>query len=412
MNEARPIRARAGTNLGGASAHNRRVVLDALRRNGSLSRAEIARATRLTPQTVSNIVEELGRDGLVIPEAPVRLGRGQPATPYRLVPEGAFALGLQIDRHSTRVVAADLVGRAIARREAPLPAGGPDNGIPVVLGLVAEVRRALVAAVPAAERRLVGLGLAMPGPFGVTTPADDPWMMSAWQRYPLLETLAIGTGLEVELQNDASAAAIAERLAGAAHGLDSLVYIFLGYGLGAGIIIDGEIYSGAGRNAGEIGMLLTPLPSCGGSFPLDCVAPLEHVASLASLARAVGHDPGDPALFAAIAAVIERGDPRLEEWLDTAARHLRWAVQIVESLFDPQTVIFGGQAPAALFERLMARMLPLLPSVSDRPDRRLPRLVLGAADPWTVAIGAAAEPISRAFDPRFSAILKSRFGTA
>ncbi len=66
MNDTRPIRAKSGTNHEGTSAHNRRVMIDALRVNGALSRADLARATRLTKQTVSNIIEELERDGLVI----------------------------------------------------------------------------------------------------------------------------------------------------------------------------------------------------------------------------------------------------------------------------------------------------------------------------------------------------------
>ncbi len=118
MNDSRPIRAKSGTNHEGTSAHNRRVMIDALRINGALSRADLARATRLTKQTVSNIIEELERDGLVSSQEAVRRGRGQPSTPYGLVPEGAFAIGLQIDRHVTRAVAVDLVGSVLVRDEA------------------------------------------------------------------------------------------------------------------------------------------------------------------------------------------------------------------------------------------------------------------------------------------------------
>ena len=108
MDRKRSIRAKSGTNLGGASAHNRRIMIDALRVNGALSRADLARATGLTPQAVSNIIEELALDGLVRSQATIRRGRGQPATPYQLVPEGAFAIGLQIDRHVTRTVIVNL----------------------------------------------------------------------------------------------------------------------------------------------------------------------------------------------------------------------------------------------------------------------------------------------------------------
>jgi predicted NBD/HSP70 family sugar kinase len=398
MNDVRPIRAKSGTNHEGTSAHNRRVMIDALRMNGALSRADLARATRLTKQTVSNIIEELEGDGLVASQDAVRKGRGQPSTPYRLVPEGAFAIGLQIDRHVTRAIAVDLVGNVLTRAEANLPTDGPSKGAKVILDLVEKVRRDLATVAIQSEKRLVGLGAAMPGPFGIEIVGDDPWMMGAWQTFPLLETLAAGTGLNVGLQNDAAACATAERMVGAAHGLDHAVCLYLGYGIGAGLILGGELYSGANGNAGEIGMALLS-PGAGST-------PLEHRASLASLYQHLDIDPADQGVYATINALASKDDPKILAWMEEAASDLRWSVHLIETIFDPQTVILCGGAPEALATRLIAAMQPLLPSNADRRNRPLPRLQLGITDPWSVALGAAAEPISRAFDPRFSAILK------
>jgi predicted NBD/HSP70 family sugar kinase len=400
----RLIRAKSGTNQEGTSAHNRRVMIDALRLNGQLSRADLARATALTKQTVSNIIEDLERDGLVQSLEAVRNGRGQPSTPYRLVPEGAFAIGLQIDRHVTRTIAVDLIGRVLTRGEANLPAGGPATGVRTILGLIETTRRDLKAIAPQSEERLVGLGAAMPGPFGVEADADDPWMMAAWQNFPLLETLAAGTGLDVGLQNDAAAAATAERMVGAAHGVDQAICIYFGYGLGAGLILNGELYRGANGNAGEIGMIL--------SRPLGAASaermPLEHRASIASLCKLLELDPADPDLYAHIDAAVARPHERLTRWIEAAAFEMRAAVQALETIFDPQTVILCGGLPAGLARLLVEAMMPLLPSIAERRDRVLPRLQIGFTDPWAVAIGAAAEPISRTFDPRFQAILKTR----
>jgi predicted NBD/HSP70 family sugar kinase len=400
VNDLRPIRAKSGTNQEGASAHNRRVMIEALRLNGALSRADLARATQLTKQAVSNIIDELERDGFVVSLEAVRKGRGQPSTPYRLVPEGAFAIGLQIDRHVTRAVAVDLVGTVLARAETTLPAGGPARGVRVILDLVGRVRGDLAGKAAQSEKRLVGLGVAMPGPFGVDSPENDPWMMAAWQKFPLLETLAAGTGLDVGLQNDAAACATAERMVGAAHGLDHAVCLYVGFGIGAGLILNGELYAGGHGNAGEIGMAL--------------VAPgrtaLEHRASLASLYQRLGIDPADPGLRPRLERLAEDGDAELIAWVEAAAADLRWSVHLIETVFDPQTVILTGGAPEPLARRLLAAIDPLLPSIADRPGRTLPRLQLGSTDPWSIAIGAAAGPISRTFDPRFSAILKTRAG--
>jgi predicted NBD/HSP70 family sugar kinase/biotin operon repressor len=403
MSDRRPIRATSGTNQEGTSAHNRRVMIDALRLNGQLSRADLARATKLSKQAVSNIIEELQRDGLVISLDVVRKGRGQPSTPYKLVAEGAFAIGLQIDRHVTRAVAVDLLGRVLVSAEANLPQGGPARGVKVILDLIKNVREQLAERETQAEKRLVGLGLAMPGPFGLVGDEDDPWMMAAWQNFPLLETLAAGTGLDVGLQNDAAASATAERMVGAAHGLDHAVCLYLGYGIGAGIIVNGELYNGANGNAGELGMVLAPPGPSGHGHQ-----PLEHRASLASLYQHMGLDPADPELQKKLSQAAEDRDPGLDRWIDHAAADLRWSIQLIETIFDPQTVILCGSAPEALARRLMQAIHPLLPSIGDRVARSSPRLQLGMTDPWAVALGAAAEPISRAFDPRFSAILKTR----
>ncbi|WP_027997842.1 ROK family transcriptional regulator [Sinorhizobium arboris] len=404
MNEIRPIRAKSGTNQEGTSAHNRRVMIDALRLNGHLSRAELARATALTKQAVSNIVDELENDGLVASLAAVRKGRGQPSTPYRLVPEGAFAIGLQIDRHVTRTVAVDLIGTVLTRKDAKLPAGGPEVGVEAILSLIDKTRQELAAIAPESRDRLVGLGVAMPGPFGIDSDADDPWMMAAWQSFPLLERLSAGTALDVRLQNDAAAAATAEKLVGAAHGLDHALCVYLGYGLGAGLILDGELYRGAHGNAGEIGMILCR--PRGGTD--DRRTPLEHRISIASLCDILEIDPADPNLYGRIDAAAALQDSRLADWVEDAAYELQATIQILETVFDPQTIILCGGMPPGLARLLMDVLHPLLPSIAERRQRSAPRLQLGFTDPWAVAIGAAAEPISRTFDPRFSAILKTR----
>lgn len=398
MNEQRPIRAKSGANHEGTSAHNRRVIIDALRVNGALSRADLSRATGLTKQAVSNLVEALENEGLIASESVVRKGRGQPSTPYGLVADGAYSIGLQIDRHVSRVVVVDLVGHVLVRATAEVSPREPESGVSVLLDLVARARRDFLAVRPNAEARIAGIGVAMPGPFGVEIADDSLWLMQAWQSFPLVERLTAGTGLAVSLQNDAAACATAERMTGAAHGLDHAVCIYIGYGIGAGLILGGELYAGANGNAGEIGMVLL-----GGAGHL---VPFEHRASIASLYALLDIDPSDPAQFDRLEALIAADDRRIAGWIGNAAHDLRLAVHLAETLFDPQTVILSSSVPGRLMERLVAAVEPLLPSLVPTVGRRVPRLRLGMTDPWAVARGAASEPIRRAFDPSFSAILK------
>jgi predicted NBD/HSP70 family sugar kinase len=185
---------------------------------------------------------------------------------------------------------------------------------------------------------------------------------------------------------------------GAADGLDHAVCLYLGYGIGAGLILGGELYTGSNGNAGEIGMVLF---SRGGT-----VSPLEHRASLASLFQHLGLDSATTDAYDTAERLAATDDPRIRGWLEGAAADLRQAIHMVETVFDPQTVILTGSAPQPLAERLFSAIFPLLPSNAERPGRTVPRFRLGTMDPWAVALGAAADPIRRAFDPVFSAILK------
>jgi len=398
MTERRPIRAKSGANHEGTSAHNRRVIIDALRVNGALSRADLARATGLTKQAVSNLVEALEGEGLIASESVVRKGRGQPSTPYGLVADGAYSIGLQIDRHVSRAVVVDLVGNVLVRASADVSPREPESGVTALLDLLARTRRDFGRLRPNAEARIAGIGVAMPGPFGVEIADDSLWLMQAWQSFPLVDHLTAGTGLAVSLQNDSAACATAERMMGAAHGLDHVVCIYIGYGIGAGLILGGELYGGANGNAGEIGMVL--LGSTGSLMPF------EHRASIASLYALVGIDPSDPGQFDKVEALIAADDARVSGWIAHAARDLRLIVHMAETLFDPQTVVLSSGVPGRLMERLLAAVEPLLPSLVPTEGRNVPRLKLGMTDPWAVALGAAADPIRRAFDPSFAAMLK------
>ena len=393
------IRTKAGTNIGGAGEHNRRVVMHGLRVNGAMTRAQIARGTGLVPQTVSNIIDDLEREGLVAASDPVKGRRGQPATPYSLAPNGAFSYGLQIDQHRARVVAIDLLGHVVARAEAAFAPGGLQANLDHVRRALAQVATDLSTHAANPAPRLLGLGLAMPAPTGVHRCDGDPWMTGLADDHPLLHWLARHTGLPVRLHHDASAAAIAERLRGSAKGIDNFVLIFVGYGLGAGLYVNGEPYRGHHRLSGELGQVTVPGPTG------TCA--LERLAALIGLLDRLGLQPNQPDLFQRIDLAMRNRDPDIRDWLDEAAAHLIWAIDLIDCLFDPECVIIGGQMPAQLMDLLMEAILTRQPNAPADAVNQGRQIVRGSADPFFVAIGAAADPIARAFDPSFSAMMKS-----
>jgi predicted ArsR family transcriptional regulator len=129
----------SGTNLVQAKSHNRRVVIEAIRTNGPLSRAAIARLTALTAQTVSNIVEELESAKLLQADAPQKLARGQPIIPYSINPNGAYSIGLELERDHAAGVLTDLSGTVRARILRPIDRPTPAEAIPILAEITEEL---------------------------------------------------------------------------------------------------------------------------------------------------------------------------------------------------------------------------------------------------------------------------------
>jgi predicted NBD/HSP70 family sugar kinase len=396
--EPAELRTKAGANIGGANEHNRRVVMQGLRINGSMTRAQIARGTGLVPQTVSNIIEDLEREGLVVAAEPIKGGRGQPATPYSIAANGAFAIGLQIDQDHVRAVAVNLLGELIVGTETVLQPGGLQANLPLILHALKRVAAAPALLAASASPRILGIGVAMPAPTGVHAALGDPWMVGLTQAHPIVEVLQRETGLAVSLHHDASAAAVAERITGVARGLDSFVLVFVSYGIGAGIYMGGELARGSHRLAGELGLVLVAYG--------ERMVPLEDRASLKRLFAALGLVPNQPDLFAQLEAAVDNSAPEIEEWLSEAATHLAWAIDAIQCLLDPEAVVIGGQMPESLMAKLFEQILKAQDRAHIGRDETYPRPVRGSAATFSVAAGAAADPIARAFDPSLTAMMK------
>ena len=399
-----PRKAVAGTNLEQAKSHNRRVVIEAIRTGGALSRAAIARLTALSSQTVSNIVEELEEAEMVKAEPTQKGSRGQPAVPYSINPDGAYSIGLQLDHQTLVGVITDLSGTVRSRIERRVDRPTPDKAMP----LLAVLPNELMADFRFDRSRLLGIGMAMPGPFGVEgLTSVGPTALPGWQDFPLAAELRRLTGMEVTVENDATAAAIGERLYGVARHLSSFVYLFVGTGLGAGLFLDGHLYKGSRHNAGEVGHMIVR------SDGLECWCGkrgcLERYMSLRAAYESLDLPDPDHASPALLEELLARGDARLEAWIDAAVPPLRQAINVLELALDPETVVLGGFMPLAVIERIAGKLEPLLLSVSTDAERLVPRVVVGAAGKDTSVLGAAALPIFSETNPRFD-VLQKRVG--
>jgi len=391
----------AGTNLEQAKSHNRRVVIEAIRTNGALSRAAIARLTALSSQTVSNIVEELEAAGLLKPEPTQKGTRGQPAVPYSIDPDGGYSIGLQLDHQLLVGVVTDLAGTIRARVEHNVDRPTPAEAMPLLAAMPTDLARSFRFD----RTRLLGIGMAMPGPFDVFgLTSVGPTALPGWQDFPLATELEKMTGIAVTVENDATAAAIGERLYGVARNLSSFVYLFIGTGLGAGLFLDGHLYKGSRHNAGEVGhMVVRPGGLACGCGKRGC---LERYVSLRAAYESLALPDLDHASPELLEELLARGDSRIEGWIATAAEPLRLAINVLELALDPETVVLGGFMPPAIIERLAEQLEPLPMSVSTIGERTVPRVIIGAAGKDTSVLGAAALPIFSETNPQFEVLQK------
>jgi predicted NBD/HSP70 family sugar kinase len=395
------MKAISGTNLEQAKSHNRRVVIEAIRTNGPLSRAALARLTALSTQTVSNIVEELEDARLLKAGAPQRAARGQPITPFSINPDGAYSVGLELERHHAVGVLTDLSGRVRARIERAVDRPTPTEAMPIL----AAISKDLQESFRFDPRRLLGVGIAMPGRYasgGVTS--LSPVTLPGWQDFPVAAELHRLVGVPVLVENDATAAAIGERLYGVARGLSSFVYLFVGGGIGAGMFLDGHLYRGSRNNAGEIGHMIA-VPN-GRLCPCGKRGCLDRYVSLGTAYEHLGIDNPDSRSLEELDLAIEKAGTSLDTWLDATVEPMRQTIDFLELAFDPQTIVLGGSMPQSLLERLALRLEPLPVPVNPTAEREMPRIMVGATGRDTAILGAAALPIFSETNPQFDVLQK------
>lgn len=365
-----------GTNQEFGRPYNRRIVLESIRLHGPIARGDIARRVGLTVQTVSTIVRELEEHGYVLSMREEPRGRGLPPATLRINPEGGYAVGIHVTPLGINAALINLSGDVIESIYREAPNAMPDRAFDLIGAMVLELNRLRPGG------RVLGIGMALPGPFGVESMSFvGPTTMAGWKDVALGERLAASTGLPAFFETDMAAAAMGERLYGLGAGYSEYYYLYFGVGLGGVMVHDGSALRGAWGNAGEIGHI--PVVPGGEPCPCGNRGCLERYLSLEALRRRNVSDA---------------------EWVDEVGPIFRSAITIIENLFDPETIILGGLASTDLLERLAGSAANLPNSVSARRDRTTPRVTVARGGQHAVLRGAAALAVSGVLSPRFGQI--------
>jgi len=386
-----------GSNPERNRAHNRRVVLEVIRLHGHLGRTEIARHARLTAQAVANIVDELIADGMLIELGRLRNGRGQPPIQFAVNPDGPLTAGVEVAADHIVTVMLDLSGRLRAEAIGPLERTDPEHVPQRIAEEIGTLRRRLGGASP----RLLGVGVVMPGPFEIEGMSSvGPATLPGWTGVDPVSLIAEATGEAVTLDNDATAAAVGERLYGAGRQIGNFCYLYFGVGLGLGVIQEGRPLRGAFGNAGEIGHVVLAPRNRQATYAPD--AALERIASVFALRERLALAGLNAGTIEALQALYDDRNPVMMDWIAEAADHLAPTVAMLENIFDPEIIIFGGGLPDTVLDAVIAALEPLPVSVATRRNRSLPRVIRGQTGQLTAALGAAALPLLDTVSPHLS----------
>ncbi len=394
-----------GANLPKMGDFNENAVLDCIRRRpGGVSRIEIARLTGLANQTVSNVTRRLLDDTLICESGRVTSGPGKPRTLLQLNGSSRFSIGVHLDPSVTSVTALNLAGEIVANKLLrSLHEDDPD----AFLGEIHDAIGAMVAELRISESSLAGVGLAVPGPVdsarGVVV---NPPLLPAWRNVHLRSALARRLGCKVEMEKDVIAASVGEMWHRSADEGRSFLFIYLGAGIGAGAVIDGQVLRGATDNFGEFGRLRVadsqdrPTHS-DGSFTIgDLVSPARIVAqgSDAGILGDGGQSVDDR--YRALASMALAGEATARKILHEAAIYLARGVALLSDLLDLNEVVFGGPAWGPIGDSVVPAMAARLGELSVLTSVRSVSLQTSRHSHDAASVGAAALVLDETYSAR------------
>jgi predicted NBD/HSP70 family sugar kinase len=358
---------------------NERRLLDLVRQEQALSRAEMARTTGLAMPSVVRLVDGLIERGFLKAGEKVVKGPGQPSLPIGLVPDAAFTFGVSIMTDAVSVVLMDLAGVVRATGYDTIDV----DDRPGVIRHVQTALRRMTSEAALDPARVFGIGVAATGYFIGQGALNTPSSMPQWAQIDLEAELGKAFQLPVWIENDGNAAAAGESLYGVGRRHRDFAYIYVAGGLGGGLVRDGSVWRGHRGNAGELT----------GILPVEARDERPTLSLLLAVLREHG------VALSGIGELVERfqGDwPGVDEWLARTQGALKAILSAISAVEDPDVIVVGGRSPRALTQRLVAQAAFYETRLRSR-ERAFPLVIAAEADGDAAALGAAAIPFKQHF---------------
>lgn len=336
---------------------NQQMVLRLIQSQGPIARRDIAHKSGLSPASVTGITGELIEMGLVQEAGEIENEEraGRRAIQLRLNPKAGYVVGANLGIHTYTCDLTDLdanilnsVTNEIPKGETSKPSYQPDKIIQTVIHSIED----LLNQSQIKHEQLMGIGISINGIVNYETGVSLFAPHYRWHNVPVAAPIANHFNIPVYLENDVRTFAIAEQLFGAGRDVENFVAIAAGYGIGAGIVTNGQIYRGVYGGAGEFGHIIMqrdgPLCACGKRGCLETLASVPAIIRQIEEAVAVGEPSTlagmNPLTLEAIATAADEGDPVALRVVTEAGRWLGFGMSTLINVLNPELFIINGEA--------------------------------------------------------------------
>jgi N-acetylglucosamine repressor len=352
--------------------HNSRLVLRALYSYQSISRADLARLTRLTRTTVSDVVANLIARGLVEEVGQGPSSGGRTPTMLKVIDDSRHLIGVNLMSNELSGAILNLRGAIQRRARRPFQSRNIDSVLPLVYDLIDELSGA-------ATSPLLGIGISTPGLMDTATGVVRRAVNFGWRDLPLRDLIQSHYKLPVHLGNGAHMAALTEHTFGGSQNCKNLIVIHVGQGIGAGIILNGQLFYGDAYGAGEIGHVVVAENGqrcmCGNAGCLETVADSRAIVRQAQLLAQKEPESLLPQLCAEPAGIdfdmvvraFQSGDPAVRQLIREVGQYLGIAIANLVGVLNIERIVltgpvaeFGAPLQETITHEIRRRSLPMV----------------------------------------------------
>ncbi len=336
---------------------NTSLIAECLRSRGPLSRANLSDETGLSRSTVSSLVNALLKKRFVREIGLETPGRGRPGILLELDPAGGSAVGIEIGVDFISVVLTDFIAQVVWRQRV---LSNPDDDQGVIFERAEELVQQALAVGEEHDLQCLGIGVGVPGLVNVRQGTLVFAPNLAWHEVPIREKWTQRFHLPIFVENEANAAALGEYFFGVAQDVQNVIYLSAGIGLGAGIIIEGQLFRGSGGYAGEVGhMTMDPNGELCGCGKRGCWETIVGPRAIARRARKALQDNKDSLIYSLVDGDLSRvnvdtviqaaeaGDPVARQAFRETGVSLGIGIGNLVNAFNPQMVVLGGALSSA-----------------------------------------------------------------